>query len=209
MQNKILYIKAEQNSEVLNKNIYLSDIVKLYGVDKNMVKKLNQTLFMKVNEKNNTKYVVSILKVIELIEKNYPDVQVVNLGEADFIIQYKVPSKPKQWLEYTKVVLLCLVVFFGAVFSIMTFNTDVSVGDVFDNMYQLVLGKEYDGLGVLEISYALGLPIGSIIFFNHYKRWQRKDDPTPLEIAMRSYEEDEYKAIIKEAEREGKTMDAD
>ena len=209
MQNKILYIKAEQNSEVLNKNIYLSDIVKLYATDKTMVKKLNQTLFMKVNEKHNAKYVVSILKVIELIEKNYPDVQVMNLGETDFMIQYKIPSKQKQWLEYTKVILLCLVVFFGAAFSIMTFNTDVSIGDVFDNMYQLVLGKEYDGLGILEISYALGLPIGSIIFFNHYKRWQRKDDPTPLEIAMRSYEEDEYKAIIKESEREGKIIDAD
>lgn len=208
MQNKILYIKAEQNSEVLNKNIYLSDIVKLYASDKTMVKKLNQTLFMKVNEKQNTKYVVSILKVIELIEKEYPEVQIENMGETDFIIQYKIPSKPKQWLECAKVVLLCLVVFFGAAFSIMTFNTDVSVGDVFDNMYQLVLGKEYDGLGILEITYALGLPVGSIIFFNHYKRWQKKDDPTPLEIAMRTYEEDEYKAIIKVAEREGTTMDA-
>lgn len=209
MQNKTLYIKAEQNSEVLNKNIYLSDIVKLYATDKNMVKKLNQTLFMKVNEKHNAKYMVSILKVIELIEKSYPDIQIVNLGETDFIIQYKIPSKAIQWLEYFKVAVVCVIVFFGAAFSIMTFNTDVGVIDVFDNMYRLVLGKGQNGLGVLEISYATGMPIGIIIFFNHYKWWQNENDPTPLEIEMRNYEENEYKAILKSAEREGKIMDAD
>lgn len=58
----------------------------------------------------------------------------------------------------------------GAAFTIMTFNEDVSVADVFDKVYRLVLGQEKQGGSIIEIFYAIGLPVGILVFYNHFRR---------------------------------------
>ena len=90
----------------------------------------------------------------------------------------------------------------------MTFNTDVSVSDVFTEIYEVVLGQGMESNGIVELSYSIGLPLGILIFFNHFSRKATRNDPTPLQVEMRTYEEDANKAMIKNASREGKTIDA-
>ena len=64
-----------------------------------------------------------------------------NEGEKDFIIEYiPNPEKPK-WINALKTVALCVVIFFGAAFTIMAFNNDVSVGDVFSKILSAGDGK--------------------------------------------------------------------
>lgn len=208
MQERELYIKIEQNNEVLNKKVYLSDIAKLYSTDSKMVHDLNKTEFMTIQAKENTKYIVSIMKVIELISKKYPGCTINNLGEQDFIISYIIPEKKGKNWEYVKAVFVAAIILLGSAFSIMTFNADVSVADIFDKTYKLVLGKEASSNGVVEIAYCIGLPIGITVFFNHFSRKATCNDPTPLQVEMRTYEEDSNKALIQNASREGKTIDA-
>lgn len=208
MKNEIIYIKAEQNTKVSNKKVFLRDIVKLYSTDTVMADKLNGQVVMMIKANEDTKYVFSILKIIELISKEYPGVEVINMGETDFIVEYKLPGKPNKTKEYIKAAIVCLVVFFGAAFSIMTFNTDVSVGDVFDKAYGLVLGQGAEHGRIVEIAYSIGLPIGIIVFYNHFSRFKIHTDPTPIQVQMRSFEEDVNKAVIQNSSREGKTLDA-
>lgn len=209
MQEKELYIKIEQNIEILNKKVYLSDVAKLYSTDSRMVHDLNKTEFMVIPAKESTKYMVSIMKVIEIIEKKYPGCVVHNLGEQDFIVSYIDPSdkKGKKW-EYVKAVFVGGIILVGSAFSIMTFNADVSVADIFDKTYKLVLGKQATSNGIVEIAYSIGLPVGIAVFFNHFSRKATHNDPTPLQVEMRLYEEEANKAMIKNASREGKTIDA-
>lgn len=209
MKNDILYIKVEQNIEVLNKKIYLQDIAKLYSTDKKMVSVIGKLVVMVVKNDRDTKYNFSILKLIEIISKEYPEVPIINMGENDFVLSYKVPKKSQKIWEYTKSAFVVAMIFFGAAFTIMTFNTDVSVSEVFDNIYKLVVGQEKTGGSVLEIAYAAGLPIGIIVFFNHFSRIKVHNDPTPIQIQMRIYEETVNKTLIKDAGREGKTLDVD
>ena len=103
--------------------------------------------------------------------------------------------------------MVAAVIFFGSAFTIMTFNEDVNVSSVFGKVYQMVTGQLQTGGGVLEISYAIGLPIGIIVFYNHFKRRDIKNDPTPIQVEMRTYEEQMNKAMLKSASREGKTID--
>lgn len=208
MQEKELYIKIEQNNEILNKKVYLSDIAKMYSTDSKMVHDLNKTEFMTIQAKENTKYIVSVMKVIELISKKYPGCKINNLGEQDFIISYILPEKKGKGWEYAKAVFVAVIILLGSAFSIMTFNADVSVADIFVKTYKLVLGNEATSNGVLEIAYCIGLPIGIITFFNHFSRKATYNDPTPLQVEMRTYEEDTNKALIQNASREGKTIDA-
>ena len=99
-----------------------------------------------------------------------------------------------------------LVVFFGSAFTIMTFNEDVSVMEVFASIYERIMGTEKAGGSILELMYCVGLGIGILGFYNHFSRAKLHDDPTPIHIEMCNYEEEMNKAIIKDASREGKTI---
>ena len=166
------------------------------------MKRAGDIVLHTVKGDKNEKVIFSITKVINLIQKECPAFDIVNIGEPDFVVEYKMPVKPNPVWEYTKLAITCIIVFFGAAFTIMTFNTDVSVGDVFDDFYKIVKGVDKSSGSILEISYSIGIPIGILCFYNHFKSDKVHDDPTPVHIEMRKYEEDMNKAIIKDADRE-------
>lgn len=194
---------------VSNKTVYLKDVAKLYSTDKKMLNELNQQIILNIKESKQVNYMFSILKLIEIISVFYPEVEITNLGEVDFIVHYEPPKKTKRLLEYVKVVVVACMVFFGAAFTIMTFNTDVNVKEVFDLIYEVFMGSEKEGGTILEVSYAIGLPLGIIVFFNHFSKIRMGNDPTPMQVQMRLYEENLDKTLIENANREGKTIDPD
>ena len=207
MDKQNLYIKIDKNNMVKNKTVYLKDAAKLYSTDTKMVNDLYSHVIFEIQSSKKANYIFSILKLIENINKLYPDVHITNLGETDFIIHYDPPKPVNKLLEYGKVVFVSLMVFFGAAFRIMTFNEDANVKEVFYIMYKLIMGNEKDGGSLLEISYAVGLPLGIILFFNHFSKVKLGNDPTPMQVQMRLYEEDLDKSLIENASREGKTID--
>ena len=71
-------------------------------------------------------------------------------------------------LPVLKSVFVVLVTFIGAGFSIMSFNNDVNVPKLFDQIYFLVTGTRSDGFGVLELTYCIGMSLGILLFFNHF-----------------------------------------
>lgn len=207
MQNEYLYIKVDKNSLVNKKTVLMKDVVKLYGSNKKMVNDLNHTEILMIKTDRKANYIFSILKIIEIISEKYPGVQIINEGESDFIIHYE-PSKEKnKVIDVIKAILVCFTVFFGSAFAIMTFNNDVDVLKIFDEVYKLFTGIEKDGGGILELSYAMGLPLGIIVFYNHFSKAKLGTDPSPMQIQMRLYEENIDKTIIENGSREGKTID--
>lgn len=208
MQDRKLYLKIEQNIEICNKKVFFSDLGTFYSPDAKMVHDIMKTEFLKITAKESTKYCISIMKVVEAIVKKYPDVEVINMGENDFVLSYVIPGKKSQSWEYIKASFVCLIVGIGSAFSIMTFNTDVSVSDVFQKSYELVLGQGAKSNGVVELAYSAGITVGICIFFNHFTRKATHNDPTPLQVEMRIYEQEVNTAMIKNSAREGKTIDA-
>ena len=102
-----------------------------------------------------------------------------------------------------------VLLFFGAAFTIMAFNNDVGVTDVFAKFYQQITGTESNGITELEICYSIGLAVGIIVFFNHVGHKKITHDPTPIQIEMRKYETDLDTAFINNAERRGHSVDVD
>jgi stage V sporulation protein AA len=209
MNKNTLYIKIAQNVDVTSKKVLLQDIAKLYSVDKQMILHLGELQVYLINNNTPSKYMFSILKIIELIHEEYPDITIVNLGEDEFVVNYISKKQSKKYLEYIKVALVAFTIFFGSAFSIMTFNVDCSVDDVFNKCYELIMGVQKKGGSILEISYSIGLPIGIIVFFNHFTKLKVHNDPSPLQIEMRKYEKDINSALIEDSSREGKTIDID
>ena len=129
------------------------------------------------------------------------------MGESDFILECKAGIAENKVLETVKTIVLCIVIFFGAAFTIMTFNNDVGVADVFSRFYEQVIGQKSNGVTEIEIFYAIGMPIGITIFYNHIGKKKVTHDPTPIQVEMRKYEQDVDTTFIENASREGKSID--
>lgn len=150
---------------------------------------------------------MSILKVIECINREYPNLEVVNLGEADIIIIYEEAHAAGKLVHIIKVALVVLITFIGAAFSIMAFNNDVNTTKLFDQIYELLVGRPSDGFTILEFTYCIGLIIGILVFFNHFGKKRFSLDPTPMEIEMRLYEKDIQTTLVETYSRKEQELD--
>ena len=228
MANATVYLKCDRNVECQNEDVFLKDIGSLQCTDQQVLAKCKAVKVHHFTQGDQAgggrkgesgkrpwtgkahqqRCVVSVLKIIALMEEACPGITVQSVGEADVVLErVKVPKYkgPKLWC---KTALVCLVSFFGTGFTIIAFHNDVGINDVFTEIYRIAMGGEPGGLNVLEVAYSLGLALGIIVFFNHIGGRRITKDPTPIEVSMRNYEEDVNKALVDTAGREGKEVDA-
>ncbi|HIT89158.1 MAG TPA: stage V sporulation protein AA [Candidatus Merdenecus merdavium] len=199
--NPMLYMKIEQNIEVHKPLVTLGDVVTFECANQELVNKLKTLKLVRLEEGKRGRYVVSVMKVITTILKEYPNLDINPIGEADFIITYETKKRRFVWLDWTKTAFVCLTTFFGAGFSIMTFNNDVDIPKLFGQLYYQFTGQVSDGFGILEVTYSLGLGIGVLVFFNRFGRKSLTKDPSPIEVEMRLYEDDINRTLIEERAR--------
>lgn len=205
--NITVYLKAEQNVELQTADVYVKDIGKLTCSDDHILAKAKAIKLHHFKDGERKREVISILKVIEEIEKACPNVSVENIGETDVLVEYIDVNKHKGFVQWIKLLFVALISFFGTSFTIMAFHNDIGINDVFAKIYEMVMGQPGDGCGILELAYSIGLAVGIIVFFNHIGGRRITKDPTPIEVEMRVYERDVNTALIETAEREGKVKD--
>lgn len=204
---KQVYLKVNQITEVQNKSVFLKDIASISCQDPVLLSKCNSLKVKTIRENREKRYIEDVLDIIDKICQLDAKAQISNLGEVDYIIDYHPPSPSKLAWQWAKTIFVCIISFFGAAFAIMTFNNDADVPALFQELYRLVMGKESSGFTVLEASYSTGLAAGILIFFNHFMKWKLTTDPTPLEVEMRTYEEDICKTLIQNHGRKEKEVD--
>ena len=208
MANAVLYLKAEQNAEVMDRRVCVKDIASLYCADDKISAKAKSLKVHQFGEKEKKRQAVSILWVIELIERECPGVSVENIGENATLIELVDVKRHKGPVQMLKLVFVSMISFFGTGFTIMAFHNDISINKIFSRIYEMVMGHPSDSYSILEVSYSIGLAAGNILFFNHIGGRRITKDPTPIEVEMRIYETDVNKALIETADREGKTIEA-
>lgn len=207
MADKTLYLKLQQKIKTGQKEIHLQDIGKVYCIDENIMNRVKTIKVYRFREKGDSKAVISVMKIIELIQQVYPNVTIESIGETDTIIEWITKQKPSNFKKIFKVILVSLVCFFGTMLSIMAFHNDVGISQLFMKVYEMVIGQPSSGYSILEFSYSIGLAAGIFIFFNHVGKRRITKDPTPVEVEMRLYENDVNTSLIEIADREEKTID--
>lgn len=209
MKETDIYLKAEQSYCFNHRKISLSDVAKIYCTDPQIEKEVGKISLMTFPDVKNDREVLSVMKIVEEIQKKYKEAHIWNLGEADIIVYYKRPVPIKMWQVHLKILLVCLTAFFGAGISIMGYNNDIDIEQVFSQLHWMVTGVKSDGPTVLSLCYSIGLTIGIIVFFNHASKKRLSDEPTPLEVQMRLYEKDVNGALITGAGRKEEEIDVD
>lgn len=196
-----LYIQTDMNILIKHPHVYLQDIARLSCSNSKVLNRLRVLPVANLNPDTPGRYTMSVMDLVDLIQKKEPDLDITPLGELSFILTYQPPGKPQMIFEILKVVFISLASFFGAAFSIMTFNTDADVGTLFKQIYQQVTGNVSNGFTILEISYSIGLTAGVLFFFNHFGRKKFSADPTPMQVQMRQYEDNVNTTLLEESSR--------
>lgn len=205
-----IYVKADRNVEVTKPEVTLGDVIKIECANSSVtsrVKTLKLLKFHDTDKKNQNRTSVSILKVIECIHEVYPNADIQNMGETDFIVTLEEQKTAGQVVHWLKTFFVVVITFCGAAFSIMAFNNDVDVTKMFGQVYVSLTGTESSGFTILELSYCIGVIIGILTFFNHFGKKKFTVDPTPMEVEMRLYENDIQTTLIEDFSRKGKELD--
>lgn len=202
-----LYIKMDQSVELTKSEVTVSDVATLECKNQNILNRLKPVKLLTDESNGKKRYIVSVMKIIEIVDETFQNVDVQNLGETECVVEFKKAQTGKQYLDVIKTVIICFILFFGVGFSIMSFNNDVSVDGMFEKISELFTGSKEDGRKILEYCYSIGLGLGIIIFYNHFGAKKLSKDPTPIEVEMRKYEKDINQTLIDGHNRQDGKLD--
>lgn len=91
----------------------------------------------------------------------------------------------------------------------MAFNNDITINKLFLQIHESITGITSDNHTLLEAGYCIGLPLGIIIFYNHFGKKKITTDPTPIEVEMRLYENDINTTLVEGVNRKDCSIDVD
>lgn len=209
MKRETVYLKLERDVKVINYDVMLSDVAGISCNDNTLAAKIKCIKLFRINTEKSKREIISVIKVVDSIIREFPDAEIQSIGEMECVVEYVGDKKKHKIWDIIKIIFVSLIAFFGAGFAIMTFNEDVSVVDVFGNLYNYVFGVMPEEPGILEATYSIGLALGIILFYNHVGGRRITKDPTPIEVQMRMYENDVNDALVETANRKGELIDVD
>lgn len=192
-------------------DIYVKPIksVTLYGVSrvnvsdvasilapKGFSQKVESLKVKSIEKSKKCKLVVSILDIISAIKNEFPDCHVFGTGENDCVVSWSPQKNNDKGAWYiSKVVFISLLLFAGSITAIMSFQADAQMNGLFENVTRIIAGKDAS-TNIVEISYAIGIGAGILIFFNHVLGKRITDDPTPIQVEMIIYEDSVADTVI-------------
>ncbi|MGL4790402.1 MAG: stage V sporulation protein AA [Anaerotignaceae bacterium] len=184
-----IYIKPVKKYRAEEKKIiYIKDIAEVYSKDFSS-EKIGGIPVFKIESDKRKNYVISVMEIIKAISNREPNATVVNVGEMDILIEFSsVHKESKPLIVWSKIIVVCVILFFGAATAIMSFHADGEIPEIMQNYYYMFFGVENEKPLILQIPYSIGLALGIIIFFNHFSSLKLTNDPTPIEVEMTSYE---------------------
>ena len=208
MAHKV-YLQISQSVLAEKRKVTVKDISQVVSDDAELKNKIEKLELMNFGTSSKAQQVISALDIVEQIRKNCDDAEIINLGEPSVIVYYKSVDPSDKLKQKIKFVLLCLVAFLGAGFSIISYNSDVNLVAQLDLLQNIFAGGSESGSTIAGVAYSVGLFMGIIIFFNHGINKKFTDDPTPLQVQMRKYEQEVNETIITDSERKKDVRDAD
>lgn len=201
----VIYMKLERSVEVTEPEIYLKDVASVECKDQRIKECAREICIHKFKAQGQKRTVISVLRVIQLLEETFgKGILVQSVGEKDTFVQWVREKEKNSKANIWKIVLVSAVTFCGTAFTIIAYHNDIEIHKMFEGTVRLILPRNLElGLLILELAYSIGLAVGIVVFFNHVGKWKLSNDPTPIEVALRKYEQEVDTTLIENADREG------
>jgi len=191
-----IYVKPAKKKTVHEKEwICIGDVCEVFaakdeGHDADFVTRIENLKLVKTGNKRKA-YLVSIIDIIKVIDAAFNGCTVVNLGEMDVLVEFS-PTKatPGHVIKWLKIAFISTILFVGSSTVVMAFLTDSEMSKVFQRYHEIFLGASTENPYWVSVPFSIGLALGIIVFFNHFAGRKLTNDPTPIEVQMKMYEDD-------------------
>ena len=204
MSSANVYLKCQRSVQLSSAEVFLKDLCNLRCADPVISAKLRSLKVHSFRKGEEKRHVISSLRLIELMEQACPNITVEVIGETDVLVEYRQDKKASAVFSSLKILLVCMVTFLGTAFTIIAYHNDIGINAIFRTLGKMILNEVPAGVTGLEIAYSVGLTVGMLLFFNHIGGDTITDDPTPIQVAMRSYEKDVDTSLVEMAQRNAK-----
>lgn len=196
---EMIYIRMRNRVQVKqNQNVKIKHIARVIG-EEETVKQVEEQSLLTVKKEDQNIIIVDLVQMIEAIRAIDSTIEIQSLGPTQTIIEVTYEKKKVSLLSFAAVWLL---LFLGAVMTIMNFHVDVSMGEVHQKLFTIITGKEDKKPLLIQIPYSIGLGLGMILFFNHFFKKRFNEEPSPLEVEMFNYQQDLDQYVIMKENKE-------
>ena len=177
----LIPIKLKPFNFTIN-NIYLKDIYCIYP--KEYEEKIGNICIRTYEEKNSNYDVIHIGEVIDKIKQSQSTAHITFLRTDDIIVFFNEDKKDKT--KYLRVLLVSIVVLMGSIMGIMNFHADVNMIHSQGTMVNALTKNPKKYLPYFQIPNSIGIGIGVALFFNKFIPTYAKNEPSPLDLKMKS-----------------------
>ena len=129
-----LYVKMSQSKELTDGVVTVGDVAQLQCKNEAIVNRIKTEKLLRDHTGGKKRYVVSIMEIIGISDRLFENVSVQNIGETECVVEFKNRIAKNPVLNVVKVIIVCVLLFFGAGFSIMSFNNDIDVSKMFSQI---------------------------------------------------------------------------
>lgn len=184
--------------------LYIRDVGLVYADNESLQKKIEGLKVYNGLDYEDWDYIDANIVRKKVLEK-HSNLYLEITGERDIKIEVKSKEGNKPFLQFLKVIAVCLIMFFGAGLSIIYFHEDVNMVNALDRLHFIFTGVDNQNTYAMNMPYSIGLGVGMIGFFKRIsgksKSRRRKKEPGPMDLELLQYDNQVEEYILSELKK--------
>lgn len=199
-----VYINLETKYSVdLNTHVFIEDVAQVYCNNDGIKKKVEKIRIYNGKDKEMYDYISGnevTTKVLEAID----NIDITIIGGPDVLLEIKGKEEENKLLNFFKITLVILVLFFGAAAAIVNFYEDVNMSKSMEKIYFTITGVKKDNPLIITIPLSLGTGLGMFAFFSRIFSFskRRRQEPGPMELELYLYDKDIEDNILNDLKKQ-------
>lgn len=198
MDKKSVYLDLNRKISIeVNKKINIKDIGDVYCEDVKLKRMIEYLTIYKSKNEEDWDYITTTDITKKILEFN-ANLDIIFLGSSETMLEIKSKNPERRFLQFVKVMIVSIILFFGAGIAVINFHEDVNMTKSLEKIYYTLTGIKKSKPLIMTIPYTIGIGIGVLTFFNRVisTSRRRRKEPGPLEVETFLFDKDLEEYIL-------------
>lgn len=203
-KDRVFIILKDKVAVDVATSLYISDVGLVYSNNESLQKNIERLKIYSGLEYEDWDY-INANKIRSKVLEKHINIFLDISGATEIKIEIKSKEEEKPLFQNFKVLIVSLIMFFGAGLSIIYFHEDVNMVNALDRLYFMFTGIDNQNTYAMNMPYSIGLGIGMIGFFKRIsgrsKSKRRKKEPGPMDLELLQYDNQVEEYILSEMKK--------